>query len=148
MLCRHSHACQRCHQLIAMTKSNITVICQEYIRECLVLGSFISALMYCSLVSRGNCVVKEHLFNRMDSLLAIGQAVPEMAKLLFEVTQCAHTPGCMLQALLSNLRPSHSFIHGYLAVHVTPFPACRCSLTFRRCVCVLKRVRLRRCSAS
>ncbi len=47
--------------------------------------------MYCSLVSRGNRVVKEHLFNRMDSLLAIGQAVPEMAKLLCEVTQCAHT---------------------------------------------------------
>ena len=53
--------------------------------ECLVLGSFISALMYCSLVTRDNRVVKEHLFNRMDSLLAIGQAVPEMAKLLFEV---------------------------------------------------------------
>ena len=103
--------------------------------ECLVLGSFISALMYCSLVTRDNRVVKEHLFNRMDSLLAIGQAVPEMAKLLFEVTQCAHTLGCMLQALLSNLRPSHSFIHGCLAVHVTPFPCLQVFTNFQE-VCL------------
>ena len=40
-----------------------------------------------STVSRGNHVVKEHLFNRMDSLLSLGLAVPEMAKLLYEVTQ-------------------------------------------------------------
>lgn len=57
--------------------------------------------MYCCLVSRGNRVVKEHLFNRMDSLLAIDQAVPEMAKLLSEVEQCtnAHMVVCS-QALL------------------------------------------------
>ena len=90
--------------------------------------------MYCSLVSRGNCVVKEHLFNRMDSLLAIRQAIPEMAKLLCEVTQCAHTPGCMLQAPLSNLRHSHSFIHGCLAVHV-PSPCLQVFTNFQE-VCL------------
>ena len=41
----------------------------------------------------------------------------------------------MLQALLSNLRPSHSFIHGCLAVHVTPFPCLQVFTNFQE-VCL------------